>query len=146
MEKAIDICILLGLFYFTFNSLARAFTCFSNVKAGLSYFEAGCCFLVLSMFCASFFPMRQHMSNSTATHSAKEEAREEGKINVENMWIEKEPKLIDSIATVIVMTVIAWGIRFGEMFIKTAIPVYYSIIVIPATPYFLYHFLSWGFR
>jgi hypothetical protein len=81
-EPVIDIVILLGVFYLTFSSLGKAIKYLSLVKMGFSsdarteilLLEAGCCFLVLSMFCASFFPMRQHMSNSVATSTAKDKS------------------------------------------------------------------------
>ncbi len=153
-ETVIDVVILLGVFYLTFSSLGKAIKYLSLVKTGFSsnartgilLLEAGCCFLVLSMFCASFFPMRQHMSNSVATSTAKDKAIEEGRTAaVENMWVEADPKLLDTIATLVIMSVLAFGIRIGDLFLKSnGCPVYYAIIIFPMTPFFLYHFFSWG--
>ncbi len=145
MDPIIEILILLGVFYLTFSSLTKAFACFSNANIGLSYFEAGCCFLVISMFCASFFPMRQHLANSVATNIAKEKAIENGRVYVDNIWVESEPKLIDTLSTVVVMSVLAFGLRIGEILVKTTIPIYYSIIVFFITPFFFYHFVCWAF-
>ena len=77
-DTLIDILILLGVFFLTFKWLGQAVQHFSNAKLGLSHFEKGCCFLVMSMLCASFFPIRQHVANSTANAIAREKAEEKG--------------------------------------------------------------------
>ena len=103
--------------------------------------------LVMAMLCASFFPIRQHAADSIANAKVREQAEEAG------MYIEPgtgnetgEPGLIDSVMTCLILGLFAFGIRFGELFVRDVSPVYYSIIVFPITPFFLYHFFSWGFR
>jgi len=147
MEETIDICILLGVFYFTFKYLGQAFQFFSNANLGVSYYEAGCTFLVMSMLCASFFPIRQHVSDSTANAIAREKAEDVG-VTIEpgTGTLVGEPKLLDSIVTCLILAFFAFCIRFAGMFIQEMSPIFYGIIVIPIIPFFLYHFFSWGCR
>jgi hypothetical protein len=147
-ETMIDVVILLGVFFFACKWLGQAVQCFSNVKSGVAYFEAGCAFLVMSMLCASFFPIRQHAADSIANAEVREQAEEVGVTIEPGTGNETgEPGLIDSVMTCLILGLFAFGIRFAELFVKDAgSPVYYAIIVFPIAPFFLYHFFSWGFR
>jgi len=146
-ETMIDVMILLGVFFFTFKWLGQAVQCFSNVRSGIAYFEAGCAFLVMSMLCASFLPIRQHAADSIANARVREQAEERGEYIEPGTGNETgEPGLIDSLMTCLILGLFAFGIRFGELFVRDVSPVYYSIIVFPIAPFFLYHFCSWGFR
>jgi len=147
MEETLDICILLGVAFFTFKYLGQAVQFFSRAKEGVSFFEAGCAFLVMSMLCASFFPIRQHVSDSSANAVVRERAEESG-ITIEPGAGNQvgEPKLLDSIVTCLILAFFAFCIRFVGMFIQEMSPLFYGIIVIPIVPVFLYHFVSWGFR
>jgi len=147
MEETIDICILLGVFYFAFKYLGQSVQFFSKANLGVSYYEAGCVFLIMSMLCASFFPIRQHVANSTANAVVREKAEEQGIIIEPGTGNEVgEAKLIHSIITCLILAFFAFCIRFAGMFIQEISPIFYGIIVIPIIPFFLYHFFSWGCR
>ena len=147
MEDTIDICLLLGVFYFAFKCLAESVQWFSRAKEGASFFENGCTFLLMSILCVSFFPIRQHVANSTANAVVREEAAERGVIIEPGSGTEiGEAKLIDSIITCLIIALFAFAIRFVGMFATEVTPIFYGIIVWPIIPFFLYHFLSWGFR
>jgi len=147
MEQTLDICLLLGVFYFTFKYLGVAVQLFSKANLGVSYYEAGCAFLVMSMLCASFFPVRQHVADSTANAVVREKAAEQGIVIEPGTGNETgEPKLLDSIVTCLILALFAFVIRFSGMFIQEISPIFYGIIVIPIIPFFLYHFFSWGCR
>ena len=147
MEDTIDICLLLGVFYCTFLWLGQSCQQFSQSKMGASYFEAACALLLMSMLAASFFPIRQHVANSTANAVVREEAAERGVIIEPGSGTEiGEAKLIDRIITCIIISIFAFGIRFVGMFATEVTPIFYGIIVWPIIPFFLYHFLSWGIK
>ena len=86
--------------------------------------------------------------DSIANAEVREQAEEAG------VYIEPgtgnetgEPGVIDSLMTCLILGLFAFGIRFGELFVRDAgSPVYYAIIVFPIAPFFFYHFFSWGFR
>ena len=143
MEESIDICLLLGVFFFALKYLRLACQSFSEANRGVSYFEAGCTFLVMSMLCASFFPIRQHVANSTANALAREKAEEEGIIIEPGTGTEiGEPRLIDSTFTCLILAFLAFCIRR----ITEITPIFYGILVWPAVPFFLYHLFIWGCR
>ena len=147
MESLIDICILLTVFFFTFKWLGQAFKFFSQSKLGVSYFEAACTFLLMSILCASFFPIRQHVADSTANAVVREKAAEKGRIIEPGTGTEVgEAVLLDSIVTCLIVAFFAFAIRFVEMFARDITPIFYGIIVWPIIPCFLYHFFSWGCR
>ncbi|MBT6052946.1 hypothetical protein HN803_00115 [candidate division WWE3 bacterium] len=147
MEQTIDILILLGVFYFTFKWLAESVQWFDRAKEGVSFYEAGCTFLLMSILCASFFPIRQHVADSTANAVAREKAAEEGIIIEPGTGNEVgEAKLIHSIITCLIVAFFAFIIRCVGMFAKDITPIFYGIIVWPIIPVFLYHFVSWGCR
>jgi len=147
MENLINICIMLGAFYFTFRWAAQSLQLFSKTNLGVSYFEAACTFLIMSMLCASFFPIRQHVSDSMANATVREEAAEKGIIIEPGTGTEVgEPKLADSIVACLIVAFFAFGIRFVGMFATEITPIFYGIIVWPIIPCFLYHFFSWSCR
>ena len=147
MEQTIDICLLLGVFYFAFKWLGESVQYFSRAKEGASFFEAGCAFLLMSILCVSFFPIRQHVANSSANAVAREKAAEEGIIIEPGTGNEVgEAELIHSIIACLIVAFFAFGIRFVGMFAQDITPIFYGIIVWPIIPFFLYHLFSWGFR
>ena len=147
MENLIDILILLGVFYFACIWLKQACQYFSRANEGASFFEAGCTFLLMSILCASFFPVRQHVADSSANAIAREKAEEQGIVIEPGTGNEVgEAKLIHSIITCLIIAFFAFGIRFVGMFMGDITPLFYGIIVWPIIPYFLYHFFCWGCR
>jgi len=147
MEQTFDILILLGVFFFACKCLSDAFKYFSRASEGVSFFEAGCAFLLMSILCASFFPIRQHVADSTANAVAREKAAEAG-VTIEPGTGNEigEPTTLDSIVACLIVAFFAFCIRFVGMFISEITPIFYGIIIWPIIPYFLYHFFSWGCR
>lgn len=147
MEQTIDICILLGVFFFACKCLGEACQHFSRASEGVSFYEAGCTFLLMSLLCVSFFPIRQHVANSTANAIAREKAAERG-ITIEPGTGNEigEPRLIDSTITCLIVAFLAFCIRFVGMFAREITPIFYGIIIWPIIPFFIYHFFSWGCR
>ena len=147
MEQLIDICILLGVFIFALKWMGQACEYFSRASEGVSFFEAGCTFLLMTILCCSFFPVRQHVANSTANAVAREKAEEQGITIKPGTGNEiGEPRLIDSVITCLIIAFFAFSIRIVGMFVSEGIPIFYGIIIWPIIPFFLYHFICWGCR
>ena len=101
----------------------------------------------MSILCCSFFPIRQHVANSTANAVAREKAEEQGIIIEPGTGNEVgEPVLIDSIMTCLIVALFAFGVRIVHLFAKDVTPIFYGIIVWPIIPFFIYHFICWGTR